>query len=453
MRRHPKEEGGENLAVKEREGMPARVRCLAVLVAACAVRQACAFMHVSCFLPRAVTGARSASQRLRCREPLGMAPQTPQEDGQTWQALAETLVDPFASPLDKPALLLRLMQRAPDIAQTVGDVATQAREPEAVLGPRARQQLRGARAVSRQLTQDIIPDTLPQLQELAGELAQNPQQQLLRSGSAAGSSLVKLLDDLTAEGKLPPLPSPEDVAGEARQLFDSGAEALETPAYTIQAESSSDEDFEIRRYAPLTTATVSMAAAGGGRGAGGDGGDGQGFRRLASFLFGENSRREAMAMTTPVVTRVDEQGRSSAMFFILPSRVNASTAPQPLEGDGITLATRELPLVAAREFAGFATRQEVVRQRSMLLSALGAAGWQCEDAAAVEVLVMQYDAPLTLPTLRRNEILIKLDGAWSTGNETCATAAIGTPYSEEARTLQPEQGQPADQAQEKQGKL
>ena len=431
--------------------MPARVRRLAVLVAACAVRQACAFMHVSCFLPRAVTGARSASERLRCREPLGMATQTPQEDGQTWQALAETLVDPFASPLDKPALLLRLMQRAPDIAQTVGDVATLAREPEAVLGPRARQQLRGARAVSRQITQDIIPDTLPQLQDLAGEFAQNPQQQLLRTGSAAGSSLVKLLDDLTAEGKLPPLPTPEDVAGEARQLFDSGAEALETPAYTIQA--GSLEDFEIRRYAPLTTATVSMAAAGGGRGAGGDGGDGQGFRRLASFLFGENSRREAMAMTTPVVTRVDEQGRSSAMFFILPSRVNASTAPQPLEGDGITLATRELPLVAAREFAGFATRQEVVRQRTMLLSALGAAGWQCEDAAAVEVLVMQYDAPLTLPTLRRNEILVKLDGAWSTGNETGTTAAIGTPDSEEARTLQPEQGQPADEAQEKQGKL
>ena len=44
-----------------------------------------------------------------------------------------------------------------------------------------------------------------------------------------------------------------------------------------------------------------------------------------------------------------------------------------------------------------------------------------------------------------------------TGNETGTTAAIGTPaptpYSEEARTLQPEQGQPADQAQEKQGKL
>jgi len=27
----------------------------------------------------------------------------------------------------------------------------------------------------------------------------------------------------------------------------------------------------------------------------------------------------------------------------------------------------------------------------------------------------------TLPTLRRNEILIKLDGAWSTGNECCAS--------------------------------
>jgi hypothetical protein len=34
---------------------------------------------------------------------------------------------------------------------------------------------------------------------------------------------------------------------------------------------------------------------------------------------------------------------------------------------------------------------------------------------------MQYDAPLTLPTLRRNEILIKLDGAWSTGTECCAS--------------------------------
>jgi hypothetical protein len=31
--------------------------------------------------------------------------------------------------------------------------------------------------------------------------------------------------------------------------------------------------------------------------------DGNAFQTLATFLFGENSRREAMAMTTPVITR------------------------------------------------------------------------------------------------------------------------------------------------------
>lgn len=121
-----------------------------------------------------------------------------------------------------------------------------------------------------------------------------------------------------------------------------------------------------------------------------------------------------MAMTTPVFTKAGALGSSEVMSFVIPSKYGSSaTAPQPYTGSNIAIEDVPARKVACKQFAGFATNQEVVRQRSQLVSALCAEGWVCTNESAVETTVLQYNSPLTLPTIRRNEVLVKLDDLWT----------------------------------------
>jgi len=347
-----------------------------------------------------------------------------QKKEDTWQNLAENLADPLFSPFEKPALLLKLAQRAPDISQTFLDVVQGKEEPENILGSRGRQQVRGVRAISRQLTQDILPDVLPEVQRLFDQIGQNQPAPVTNSGGTSLTSTVsKLLDDLTANGQLPSLPSFDDVAGEVKQIFESTPLDLETPAYTLLTCTS---DYEIREYSPMTVATLQMSPvrpatslsspspAKNGNDSNEPNPNGNAFQILATFLFGENSQQQAMAMTTPVMTNANEKGATEDMSFVIPAKYGSSaTAPRPYAGSRIEIQDIPARKVAVVQFAGYATNQEVVRQRSQLVSALSAAGWVCTNEAAVEAMVLQYNSPFTLPTIRRNEVLVKLDDSWT----------------------------------------
>ena len=61
----------------------------------------------------------------------------------------------------------------------------------------------------------------------------------------------------------------------------------------------------------------------------------------------------------------------------------------------------------ARQFVGFATDQEVKRQLDALLSVLQRDGVKLEGQGPA-VTLLQYNPPWTLPTVRRNELLILL---------------------------------------------
>jgi hypothetical protein len=175
-----------------------------------------------------------------------------------WQDLAERLFNPFVSPFDKPVLFLKLAEQAPQVTQTLVDVAQGKEEPEEVLGSRAQQQVRGVRALSRQLTDDIIPDAIPEVRRLLTEFAARPQEPAADLGviaSSVAANLLKSVDDLTANGRLPSPPSISDIAGEVKQIFESTPQDLETPSYTVIECTS---DFEIREYAPVTVASFKM---------------------------------------------------------------------------------------------------------------------------------------------------------------------------------------------------
>ncbi len=105
------------------------------------------------------------------------------------------------------------------------------------------------------------------------------------------------LDEISATGKFPDLPGPDEVAKtlskELRNVFSSTPEDLETPDYTVV---SKTPNYEIREYAPFTVATRGMGSASEAysqRSA-------RTFNSLASFLFGKNS--ENVGMCTMILT-------------------------------------------------------------------------------------------------------------------------------------------------------
>jgi SOUL heme-binding protein len=201
---------------------------------------------------------------------------------------------------------------------------------------------------------------------------------------------------------------------------------LETPTYTVlSVVRHMGNKVEIRRYEPYSVCTVSMTkprpenktatdaqvtdpSTGGARA----------FGALAGYLFGKNRQQQSMSMTTPVISqpqkRMQQQASGKAedgkvMSFVLPSqywtREGLASAPEPLEGSGVTLEYVEGGLRAVLMYGGYASQAETNQRKSVLLSAL--AHWEGWEAVPDEPLALaQYNDPFTPPWKRVNEVSV-----------------------------------------------
>lgn len=136
----------------------------------------------------------------------------------------------------------------------------------------------------------------------------------------------------------------------------------------------------------------------------------QSFNVLADYLFGKNTMKEKMEMTTPVITRktqpvMTKEGKWQ-MSFVIPSKYGANL---PLPKDP-TVRVEEVPgrVVAVVAFSGFVTDEEVKQRELKLRNALKKdPEFRVKDSASVEVA--QYNPPFTLPFTRRNEIALEVE--------------------------------------------
>lgn len=168
------------------------------------------------------------------------------------------------------------------------------------------------------------------------------------------------------------------------------AQAIEEPKYTVLA---TLEDIEIRRYAPSIQATTTTPAERGSNG---------GFRRLAGYIFGGNSDDVKIAMTAPVATTSD--GDATEMAFTMPSEWTMESLPEP-EDDNVQLKKVPAFTVAAIAFSGRATAKRALEMEQRLRERLQEEGIASTGAA----ILNQYNPPWTLPFLRRNEVMLKVD--------------------------------------------
>ena len=178
----------------------------------------------------------------------------------------------------------------------------------------------------------------------------------------------------------------------------------ETPAYTVEL---SDGTLEIRQYPPHVAAEVTVA---GSR----DRAIGQGFRILAGYIFGGNESRTKVAMTTPVTqsekiamtTPVTQTGSDQGwtVQFMMPASYTLDTLPKPTDAR-IRLVTTPARRMAVLTFPGLATSKSLDTRTATLRGWVAAKGLAVTGAPQF----MFYDAPLTLPWNRRNEVAFDLD--------------------------------------------
>jgi hypothetical protein len=179
-------------------------------------------------------------------------------------------------------------------------------------------------------------------------------------------------------------------------LLCEAAMAVEEPRYTVLA---AEPPFELRRYAAFVVAETQINGDF-------DTASRSGFRRIASYIFGDNLQAQMgtqrkISMTAPVTIAPEDTGWR--MHFVMPSAENLQSLPQPLNPQIQLRPMPEHDTVAVR-FSGFTTQASIQEQTERLRTWALARQMKLSPTAQVA----RYDDPFTLPWNRRNEILIDL---------------------------------------------
>ena len=185
----------------------------------------------------------------------------------------------------------------------------------------------------------------------------------------------------------------------------AGAEAThkgyEMPPYRVDwAEGAR----EIRGYGPHLLAEVRVS---GGRSRAIQ----AGFRVLAGYIFGGNATGEKIAMTVPVAqTPVEGAGAESGgevwtISFMMPARFSPGTLPAP-RGGAIRFVEAGPSRQVVERFSGLPETADLAARATALRE------WA--EAEGYEILAGPhyyfYDAPMTLPGNRRNEVAFTIRG-------------------------------------------
>lgn len=186
--------------------------------------------------------------------------------------------------------------------------------------------------------------------------------------------------------------------------------ATEEPAFTVTMKEGA---FEVRSYPALVAAQVNLM---GTRGEASN----AGFKLLAGYIFGGNTRKQSIAMTAPVVqlptgsekiamtapviqTPMPGQSGAWTVRFIMPKEYTLDTLPTPNDPQ-VQLMLLPPTRFAVVTFSGLA-REDDVALRTAELGAFAA-------SHALQVVgppsLARYNPPWTPWFMRRNEVLVAL---------------------------------------------
>jgi len=160
----------------------------------------------------------------------------------------------------------------------------------------------------------------------------------------------------------------------------------------------SEPPFEHRRYSGFVVAETTLEG-------GFDAASRAGFRRVAGYIFGDNTMQNGgskkIAMTAPVTVEPKEGGWR--LHFVMPSTEKLESLPRPNNSEVNLRRVGEHDVVAI-QFSGWTTEAAIEEATARLKS--WAQTKQLQIVGAPQVA--RYNDPFTLPWRRRNEILIEV---------------------------------------------
>lgn len=176
-------------------------------------------------------------------------------------------------------------------------------------------------------------------------------------------------------------------------LFTTLAMATEEAKYSVLEKSG---EFELRIYAPRIVAETMIDGAL-------DDASSIGFKRIADYIFGNNTAIEGankkISMTTPV--SMQQTARQWRMAFVMPSQFTFSALPKP---NNALVTLREIPQtrMAVLRFSGLVGEEKMAEKAAELMAWL-----KTKSITPIgEPEIARYNPPWTLPFLRRNEVMV-----------------------------------------------
>ena len=162
--------------------------------------------------------------------------------------------------------------------------------------------------------------------------------------------------------------------------------AYEEANYEVVKE---NKEYEIRKYSDrLVIETNSI--------------EGNGFRKLFNYISGNNDESQEIKMTVPVTQEI--KNGSMTMQFYLPLKFNKENAPKPSNSD-IKILNIEGGYYAVIKYSGRSSDKNFLKNKNILEKQLK----QDNITIISPPIRASYNSPFTLPMLKRNEVMYKIN--------------------------------------------
>jgi hypothetical protein len=184
--------------------------------------------------------------------------------------------------------------------------------------------------------------------------------------------------------------------------------ALEEAKYTVIMK---EGNYQLRQYEPHILAETMVEGDF-------DKAGNEGFRRLFKYISGENQKKQSIAMTTPVSQDAgsekiamtapvsqEQTGDQWRIAFVMPSEYTMETLPQPADPK---VLLKQVPArrMAVITYSGTWSKKRYEEHKVLL----GAFIQKQKLRPLGEPVLARYNSPFTLWFLRRNEVLISVQG-------------------------------------------
>ena len=168
--------------------------------------------------------------------------------------------------------------------------------------------------------------------------------------------------------------------------LNSQSMAYEEANYEVVKE---NKNYEIRKYSDRLVVETNST-------------QGNGFRKLFNYISGNNDQKEEIKMTVPVTQEI--KNGNMTMQFYLPSKFNKDNTPKPSNSE-IEILTIEGGYYAVIKYSGRSSDKNFSKNKEILEKELK------KDNVTIlsPPIRASYNSPFTLPILKRNEVMYRVD--------------------------------------------